>query len=130
VYLAGIIQQGCTMTLDVFRDYCLAKPGVTEGLPFGEGALVFKVGSKMFALAMMDAIPLQVNLKCDPEWSAELRERYEAVAPGYHMNKKHWNTVTINGSIPAPDVREMIDHSYDLVVKTLPRAEREALAGP
>lgn len=115
------------MTIEILRDYCLAMPGVTEDFPFGEDTLVFRVKGKIFALAGIDGVPLIVNLKCDPELAVELRERYEAVAPGYHMNKKHWNTVTIDGRIPAAEVREMIGHSYSLVVKGLPRAEREAL---
>lgn len=115
------------MTIDSIRDHCLAKKGVSEGFPFGEQALVFKVGSKMFALLSLSDVPSSINLKCDPEWSAELRDRYPAVQPGYHMNKTHWNTVVIDGSISSPDVCQMIDHSYDLVARGLPRAERQAL---
>ncbi len=115
------------MTIDTIRDYCLSKQGVSEGFPFGEETLVFKVGSKMFALLDLAALPSSVNLKCDPEWSAELRERYPAVMPGYHMNKRHWNTVVMDGSIPSAEVCQMIDHSYELVAKGLTRAERQAL---
>ena len=115
------------MTIDALRQYCLSKPGASEGLPFGDDALVFKVQGKMFALLGLSAVPPSINLKCDPEWSADLRERYASVTPGYHMSKKHWNTVVADGEVPAPEVREMIDHSYDLVVRGLPKAQREAL---
>ena len=104
-----------------FRAYCLTKPNVTEGTPFGPDTLVFKVSGKMFALASLDAIPPRVNLKCDPERALDLRDRYEEVQPGYHMNKKHWNTVELGGGIPDAELREMIDHSYDLVVARLPK---------
>ncbi|HET6568592.1 MAG TPA: MmcQ/YjbR family DNA-binding protein [Rhodothermales bacterium] len=117
------------MTIDAIRDYCLAKDGVSEGFPFGEQALVFKVGSKMFALLNLAELPTSINLKCDPERSIVLRERYESVRPGYHMNKTHWNTVLMDGSIPTAEVREMIDHSYHLVATALPRAERREIFG-
>lgn len=113
--------------LELFRQYCLSKPGATEDMPFGEGVLVFRVGGKMFALAPLDEVPATVNLKCDPDLALELRDRYEQVRPGYHMNKKHWNTVEIDSEIPEPDLRKMIDHSYDLVVTRLPKAKREKL---
>jgi predicted DNA-binding protein (MmcQ/YjbR family) len=115
------------MDLAEFRDYCLAKPHVTEGTPFGETVLVFKVAGKMFALASFDDVPVRVNLKCDPDRALELRDRYEQVRPGYHMNKKHWNTVEIDSGIPDAELRRMIDHSYDLVVQSLPRAMRAKL---
>ena len=89
-----------------FRAYCLAKPNVTEGTPFGADTLVFKVGGKMFALASLDEVPPRVNLKCDPERALDLRDRYEEVQPGYHMNKKHWNTVELGGGIPEAELRE------------------------
>jgi predicted DNA-binding protein (MmcQ/YjbR family) len=113
------------MDLAQFREYCLTKPGATEGTPFGPTVLVFKVSGKMFALATLDEVPTTVNLKCDPDWALELRDRYEQVTPGYHMNKKHWNTVEIERGIPDPELRKMIDHSYDLVAKSLakPRAK-------
>ena len=98
-----------------FREYCLAKAGVTEGTPFGEDTLVFKVAGKMFALLSLEAVPPRVNLKCDPDRALELRDRYEQVLPGYHMNKKHWNTVILDGAIPSQIIVEMIDHSYGLV---------------
>ena len=115
------------MDLESFREFCLAKPGVTESSPFGPDTIVFKVGGKMFALAALDEIPAVVNLKCDPDLALELRDRYEQVRPGYHMNKKHWNTIELSGGIPAAEVRKMIDHSYDLVVRGLPKATREQL---
>jgi predicted DNA-binding protein (MmcQ/YjbR family) len=83
---------------------------------------VFKVGGKMFALATLDEVPTTVNLKCDPDLALELRDRYEQITPGYHMNKKHWNTVEIEGDIPYPELRKMIEHSYDLVAKNLPKS--------
>src|SRR5438552_5451178 len=110
------------MDLESFREYCLRKPEATEGTPFGPTVLVFKVGGKMFALASLDEVPARVNLKCDPDLALELRDRYEQVRPGYHMNKKHWNTVEIESGIPDAELRKMIDHSYDLVVKSLPKA--------
>ena len=112
------------MDLAEFREYCLTKPGATEDTPFGPDVLVFKVGGKMFALAAFDAVPTTVNLKCDPDLALDLRDRYEQVRPGYHMNKKHWNTVEIEGGIPAVELRRMIHHSYELVVKGLPKAIR------
>jgi predicted DNA-binding protein (MmcQ/YjbR family) len=115
------------MDLEKFREYCLAKRAVTEGMPFGETVLVFKVGGKMFALAALDEIPARANLKCDPDLALELRDRYEQVQPGYHMNKKHWNTVEIESGIPDAELRKMIDHSYELVVKSLPKKAREEL---
>src|SRR6266513_993475 len=110
-----------------FREYCLTKPNATEGTPFGETVLVFRVGGKMFALAPLDEVPATVNLKCDPELALDLRDRYEQVQPGYHMNKKHWNTVEIDSGIPDVELRKMIDHSYELVVKRLPEAKRKSL---
>ncbi len=113
------------MDLESFREYCLSKPGATEDMPFGEDVLVFRVGGKMFALASLDEIPATANLKCDPDLALELRDRYEQVRPGYHMNKKHWNTVEIDSGIPDAELHKMIDHSYELVTKSLPKAERK-----
>ena len=110
-----------------FREYCLAKPNTTEGMPFGETVLVFKVAGKMFALISLDEVPATANLKCDPDLALDLRDRYEQVRPGYHMNKKHWNTVEIDSGIPEAELRGMIDHSYDLVVQSLPRARRSSI---
>ncbi len=107
------------MNIESFRDYCLGKKGVVETFPFGENTLVFKVMNKMFALTDVDDFQ-SVNLKCDPEWAIELREKYAAIIPGYHMNKKHWNTVLIDGSLSDDFVQKMIDHSYKLVVSKLP----------
>jgi len=105
------------MDLEQFRDYCLGKPNSAESTPFGPDTLVFKVGGKIFAIASLDEVPARANLKCDPDLALELRDRYEQVRPGYHMNKKHWNTVEIESGIPDGEIRTMIDHSYELVAK-------------
>ena len=115
------------MDLAQFREYCLRKLCASEGTPFGPDVLVFKVGGRIFALASLDEVPARANLKCDPDLALELRDRYEQVTPGYHMNKKHWNTVEIGTGIPDADLRKMIDHSYELVAKRLPQAERKSL---
>ena len=115
------------MHVDAFREYCLRKKGVTEATPFGPDNLVFKVAGKMFALLALDEVPAAANLKCDPDRALELRDRFEQVRPGYHMNKKHWNTVELGTGIPETEVRQMIDHSYELVVRSLPRKTRERL---
>src|SRR6476646_11227803 len=107
-----------------FREYRLTKPKATEGTPYGETEHACKVAGKMFALMSLDEVPPTANLKCDPDLALELRDRYEQVRPGYHMNKKHWNTVEIEGCISETELRKMIDHSYDLVVQSLPRATR------
>lgn len=116
------------MDLAQFREYCLEKPGVTEGTPFGPDVLVFKVGGKMFALAAFDEVPCRVNLKCDPDLALDLRDRFDQVTPGYHMNKRHWNTVEIESGVPDGELRKMIDHSYELVVRTLPKSKAEIAA--
>lgn len=108
------------MTLSFFREYCLSKPGTSEDTPFDENTLCFKVGGKIFALTDM-ALFESVNLKCDPERAVELREKYEGILPGYHMDKKHWNTVAFDGSVPDPLVLNLVDHSYDLVFQGLPK---------
>jgi predicted DNA-binding protein (MmcQ/YjbR family) len=118
------------MDLEKFREYCLSKITTTESMPFGEGVLVFKIVGKMFALAALDEIPTTVNLKCDPDLAFALRDQYEQVQPGYHMNKKHWNTVEIDSGIPDAELRKMIDHSYELVVQGLPKKAREKLERP
>jgi predicted DNA-binding protein (MmcQ/YjbR family) len=115
------------MNIEKIRDYCLAKPGTTEDFPFDETTLVFRVMGKMFALTGLDNHPPYVNLKCDPERAIELRERYEAIQPGWHMNKAQWNSVYFTGGVPRDLVMELIDHSYDLVVQGLKRKDREAL---
>lgn len=109
------------MDAEFIQDYCLQKYGVTEGFPFGNETLVFKVKEKIFLLLSLSAQPLQFNAKCDPAEAIELREQYDAVKPGYHMNKKMWNTVVIDGSIPAAVLKKMIDDSYQLVVQSLPK---------
>jgi len=114
------------MNIEAFRDYCLQKKGVEEGLPFGPDVLVFKVMNKMFALASLNKEPFTVNLKCDPERAQELRAEYPEVQPGYHMNKQHWNTITFEGSLDEAFLRELIDHSYDLIVASLPKKVRLA----
>jgi predicted DNA-binding protein (MmcQ/YjbR family) len=102
------------MDIESLREYCLSKENTTESMPFGDDTLVIKVSGKIFILANLDG-DLTINLKCDPAWAVELRERYASVIPGYHMNKKHWNTVLIDGSIPDSEIYKWIDHSYDLV---------------
>ena len=109
----------------MFRNYCLALKGVTEEMPFGDNTLVYKVEGKMFALTGIDMFT-SINLKCDPEEAIELRERYPAVQPGYHMNKQHWNTILIDHSIPAGLLLTWTKNSYDLVVAKLPRKLRDA----
>ena len=116
------------MTLEELRAICLAKPGTHEDFPFGPDTLVFKVMGKLFALCGVSNDPLAVNLKCEPELAELLRGKYDAVTPGYHMNKRHWNTVALDGSVPKEEVLELIDLSYSLVVKGLKKSERERLA--
>ena len=105
------------MDLSAFREYCLNKLGAIEETPFGPDTLVFKVAGKIFAISPLDETPARANLKCDPDLALELRDRYEQVRPGYHMNKKHWNTIDLEGEIPDAEIRTMIDHSYELVAK-------------
>jgi len=112
------------MDIESFRQYCLSLPAVTEELPFGPDTLVYKVAGKMFALTDINTFE-SINLKCDPDLAVELRERYPAVLPGYHMNKKHWNTVLMDGSISNQLIRDWIRQSYDLVAASLPKATRE-----
>lgn len=114
------------MDLEDFREYCLRKRGATESTPFGRDTLVFKIGGKIFAIASLDDVPPHVNLKCDPERALDLRDRYEEVRPGYHMNKRHWNTVELSGRISPNELREWIDHSYALVSATKKRRGRAA----
>ncbi len=118
------------MDVEALRDHCLGKREVTEGFPFGEDVLVFKVANKMFALVALDDVPASVNLKCAPERSAELRATYAGITPGYHMDKRHWNTVRLDGSVPSAEVAALVDHSYELVVAGLPRAVRARLVEP
>ena len=117
------------MNIEELRDYCLQKPGVTEGLPFGEDTLVFKIGEKLFLLTSIFK-GASFNVKCDPELAVELREQYPEVQPGFHMNKKHWNTVQMDGGLTLLQLRQMIDHSYDLILKSLPKKlQEEIIAG-
>jgi predicted DNA-binding protein (MmcQ/YjbR family) len=108
------------LNIEELRDYCLLKPGATEGFPFGEDTLVFKIGGKIFLITGLNDGD-RFNVKCDPELAVDLRERYTEVLPGYHMNKKMWNTVFMNGTLTFKQLHEMIDHSYDLIVKSLPK---------
>lgn len=112
------------MNIEEFREYCLAKAMVTEAFPFDEVTLVFKVAGKMFALTSLDKA-FSINLKCNPEKAIQLREQYPAVQAGYHMNKKHWNTIVIDGSVSVEVLKQWIDHSYDLVVAGLTRKLRD-----
>jgi len=112
--------------LEQIRSYCLKKKGVTEELPFDEDSPVYKVMGKIFLIASLTP-PISINLKCDPEKAVELRERYDAVTPGYHMNKLHWNTIQLDGSIPEKLIMEWINHSYELVVSGLKKTEKEKL---
>ncbi len=114
------------MNIEEFRSFCLSLPGTEEKMPFGDSALVFFVMGKMYALADLDAFEM-IILKCDPEKAIELREMYDFVIPGYHMNKKHWNSVLMEGPVPVDLIREWTLHSYDLVVAKLPKKDREAL---
>ena len=112
------------MNIEELRDYCLSKPYVTECLPFDDVTLVFKVHNKMFALTSLDK-ELSVNLKCLPERAIELREEYSCVIPGFHMNKKHWNTVYVDGAVSDTKIKGWIDDSYNLVIATLPKKIRQ-----
>src|SRR4051794_35559559 len=109
------------------RPWCLAHTGAVEEFPFGPGTSVFKVGGKMFALSALDGRPFVVSVKCEPELAVELRGTYAAIRPGYHLNKRHWNTVTLDDSLPAELIRDLVEDSYDLVVSALPKRTREKL---
>jgi predicted DNA-binding protein (MmcQ/YjbR family) len=102
------------MNIETLREYCISKKGADESFPFGVDTLVFKVKGKIFALVNLNS-ELSINLKCEPAFAIELRERYSSVTAGYHMNKKHWNTVLLDGSVPDKEIQTWIDHSYDLV---------------
>lgn len=118
------------MNIQAFYDYCLSKRGVTEHFPFDEETLVFKVGGKMFALSSLtqwEKGEATINLKCDPERALELRAEYESIQPGYHMSKVHWNTITVNGDVSLSMLKELIDHSYDLVFKSLTKKAKESI---
>jgi len=109
------------------RRWCLGQSGAVEDFPFGPEHSVFKVGGKMFALSALDRVPLEVSVKCEPELATHLRDSYDAIRPGYHLNKRHWNTLTLDGSLPDRLVRELIEDSYDLVVSALPKRTRGQL---
>lgn len=115
------------MDIELLRDYCLKKKSVTEELPFGPDVIVFKVKGKAFLLLPLDTEQLQFNVKCDPDLAVELREEYDCVKPGYHMNKKHWNTVEVDGTLNSKQMKQMIDHSYELVVQSLSKKQQEGL---
>lgn len=118
------------MNIEELREYCLKKKGVTEEFPFDEVTLVFKVMGKMFALTGLDNEDPSVNLKCTPEYAVELREQYpDDIFPGYHMNKQHWNTVNYSGGLKDSFVKELVDHSYNLVVSGLTKKLKEELEG-
>ncbi len=115
------------MHIEAFREYCLTKKGVTEGFPFDRDTLVFKVMGKMFAVVPLERLPAQANLKCDPERALSLRESFPGqILPGYHMSKTHWNTLYIE-QIPEDLLRELTDHSYELIVASLPKKTQRAL---
>jgi predicted DNA-binding protein (MmcQ/YjbR family) len=109
------------------RAWCLRQAGATEEFPFGPEHSVFKVAGKMFALSALDRTPLEVSVKCEPELAVSLRGSYPAIRPGYHLNKRHWNTITLDGSLPDQLVRDLIEDSYDLVVSALPKRVRDQL---
>jgi predicted DNA-binding protein (MmcQ/YjbR family) len=115
------------MNIEEFRDYCIAKEAVTEELPFGPTTLVFKVMGKMFALTSLDTEDFRVNLKCDPEIAAQLREEYDFVLPGFHMNKTHWNTILVENGATTRQLQEWTDHSYNLVAQSLTKKQKELL---
>lgn len=109
------------MELERIQSYCLDKRGATEAFPFGPEVMVFKVGGKMFALVRLDAIPLRINLKCDPLMAESLRQEYPAITPGYYMDKRHWNSIILDGSVADTKIIALIDHSYELVYEKLPK---------
>lgn len=115
------------MTRDDALEVCEEFRGAVEDYPFGDDVAVFKAGGKMFALVMLTGEPGVITLKCDPDWALELRAHHAAVRPGYHTNKRHWNTVTLDGTVPDAELREMIGHSYELVVRGLPRGQKAQL---
>ena len=116
------------MNIESLQQYCLSKKAVTESLPFGPDTLVFKVGDKLFLLASLDAVPLQFNVKCDPDEAVQLRDTYSCVIPGYHMNKKHWNTIIVDGSVSDKQLQQWIDASYNLVFESLPKKLKQEIS--
>lgn len=115
------------MELPDVIDHCLSLPAAEETTPFGPEALVYKVSGKMFAVTVPEDFPSRINLKCDPERAVELRDEHPGIKPGWHMNKRHWNTIMLDGTVPPKLIRELIDHSYQLVVAALPKKTREEL---
>src|SRR5918998_1674587 len=115
------------MDADELRRWCLDQPGAVEDFPFGPEHSVFKVAGKLFAISALERTPLEVSVKCEPELAVDLRNSYEAIRPGYHLNKRHWNTITLDGSLPDQLVRDLIEDSYDLVVSALPKRVRDQL---
>lgn len=116
------------MNIEELQQYCLIKSHVTEEFPFGDQTLVYKVAGKIFALSGLDNADFQVNLKCDPEYAVELREQYpDAVIPGYHMNKKHWNTIFFESGLSDNLLKSLVDHSYELVVQSFPKYKRDEI---
>ena len=107
--------------------YLNGRPGAVEDYPFGDDVAVFKVGGRVFALCALTGQPGSISLKCDPALAEALRDRYAAVRPGYHLNKRHWNTIDLDGSVPGDELADLVDHSWELVVAKLPRRERDAL---
>jgi predicted DNA-binding protein (MmcQ/YjbR family) len=112
------------------RAWCLEHPGAIEDFPFGPETSVFKVAGKMFALSALERAPVQISVKCEPELAVELRNSYPAIRPGYHLNKRHWNTITLDGSLPDQLVRDLVEDSYDLIVSALPKRVRAELSPP
>ena len=117
------------MTLEQIRQYIISKPESTEELPFGPEALVYKVSGKMYALIAWEKNPIYISMKCDPDRAVDLRSTYEVIKPAYHFNKTHWNMVYIDGTLTDDQIFELIDHSYDLVVKKLKKADRDRILG-
>jgi predicted DNA-binding protein (MmcQ/YjbR family) len=112
------------------RDWCLSRPGAVEEFPFSPGMSVFKVGGRIFAISALEREPLEVSVKCEPELAIGLRAANPAIRPGYHLDKRHWNTITIDGSVPDRQVLDMVEDSYDLIVGALPKRVRERLGDP
>lgn len=112
------------MDIEFFREYVLKKKCVSESQPFGDGVIVYKVVNKIFMMMNFET-PFQISVKCDPEWAVELRERYYAIRPAYHMNSKHWNMIDADGSVPLKEILGMIDHSYELIVDKFTKEEKQ-----
>lgn len=117
------------MDIESLREYCLSKPAAEETLPFGPDTLVYKVGGKIFLICSLNSETFRFSVKCDPEKVIELRERYDCVQPGYHLNKKHWNTIFVDGTVSNSMLKEWINDSYDLIVASLPAKARNQLKG-